>query len=82
MLFTPRFVRMIGTLPPDLQEEVYEKVELVQDPKNHPVLKVHKLQGKLKGIWSFSVNYKTRIVFEITKEGYLLHAVGDHDVYK
>lgn len=82
VLFTARFIRMVGDLPEDLREEVYEKVELFRNAKNHPALKVHKLQGNLKGLSSFSVDYKNRIVFEITKDGYLLHAVGDHNVYK
>jgi mRNA-degrading endonuclease YafQ of YafQ-DinJ toxin-antitoxin module len=80
--FTPRFVRMVGSLAKDLQEDVYEKVDLFCDPKNHPALKVHTLRGILKGFSSFSVNYKTRVIFEMRKDGVILHAVGDHDVYK
>ena len=80
--FTPRFVRMVRALPEELQEEVYEKVDLFRDQKNHPALKVHKLKGALKGFASFYINYKTRVIFETTKEGVILHAVGDHDVYK
>lgn len=82
--YSPKFVRLVNSLPPALQEEVIEKVELFKDQKNHPALKVHKLRGRLKDQLSFSVNYQTRITFVYLstkpKEAYLL-TVGDHDVY-
>lgn len=82
VFFTHRFLKMANALPVDLQKEVQEKVNLFREPENHQALKVHKLKGSLKDFFSFSVNYKTRVVFEQGKEGVTLHAVGDHDVYK
>ena len=83
VLYTPSFIRQLKTFSTDLQEEIFEKVELFQNPKNHVTLKVHKLKGRLAGKYSFSVNYKTRIVFIYggKKEAILL-AVGTHEVYK
>ncbi len=82
--FTPSFLRMLIALPPALQVEVFEKIDLFKDPSTHKQLKVHKLKGRLKDRYRFSVNYKTRIVFVYLstkpKEA-LLVAVGDHDVY-
>lgn len=81
--FTPAFLRQIKKLDPALQEEVIEKTELFKDKESHKILKAHKLKGPFSGLHSFSVNYKTRIVFEyIGKEEALFHAIGDHDVYK
>lgn len=81
--YKPSFVRALNKLPRDLQEEVIEKIELFKVAKNHKHLKVHKLKGKLKDRYSFSVNYKYRIVFlYISKAEAVLLAVGDHDVYK
>lgn len=82
LFFTPKFLRLVGALPPDLQSEAYEKVDAFRDRANHQALKVHKLQGKLKGLSSFSVNYQVRIIFEIVDDGAVLHAIGDHDAYK
>ena len=62
--FTPTFFRSMKSLPTALQEEVFEKIDLFRDPANHQALKVHKLRGKLKDCFSFSVNYKIRVVFE------------------
>ena len=82
VLFTPSFLRQLKSLEITLQEEVIEKVELFKDIKNHRELKVHKLKGRLKGRWSFSVNYHFRIVFSyISKREAIMLAVGDHSVY-
>jgi len=82
LIYAPRFVRYFKRLPKDLQEEALEKIELFKDNKNHPGLKVHKLHGRFSSCLGFSVNYKTRIVFQyISKTGVALLAIGDHDIY-
>lgn len=83
--FTVSFVRQMKRLEKDLFSEVVEKVELFKNEKNHSLLKVHKLHGPLSDFYSFSVNYKNRVVFEYAprnKKEAWLHFVGDHDVYK
>lgn len=81
--YTPSFIRDLEKIETDLYEEVLEKIELFKDKKNHKQLKVHKLKGKLNKSYSFSVDYKNRIVFDMMSDGTaLLHTFGDHDVYK
>ena len=80
MGYSRRFIRAFSKLERDLQEEILEKVELFKDPKNHKRLKVHKLSGRLKGIMSFSVNYRIRITFTyVSKDTIAVHSVGTHD---
>jgi len=80
--YAPTFVRQFKGLEKNLQEEVIEKIELFCNRKNHRSLKVHKLTGRLAGRFSFSVNYKFRIVFlYLSSRSVVLLAVGDHDVY-
>lgn len=80
--YAPMFVRQFKALEQDLQEEVEEKIALFRDRRNHRFLKVHKLKGPLAGRFSFSVNYKFRIVFSyLSSRGAILLAVGDHTVY-
>lgn len=82
--YAPRFLREYHTLEPRLQEEVREKVALFNDPKSHRHLKVHPLRGRMKGRWSFSVNYKYRIVFKYIGKGKkhaALLSVSDHATY-
>jgi plasmid maintenance system killer protein len=72
----------MSSLDAALQEEAIEKIELLREPKNHQLLKVHKLHGHLAGRYSFSINYKTRIVFEyVSKTEVALLSIGDHDIY-
>lgn len=82
ILYKPIFVRQFKKLPSALQDEVKDKIHLFQEDHNHPFLRTHKLKGRLKGFFSFSVNYEYRIVFEwIDKETARFFAVGDHDIY-
>lgn len=81
--YKPNFIRQFNRLEEDLQEEVLEKIESFKYVENHKQLKVHKLNGRLKGRYSFSVNYRTRIVFIYeSKKDIVLLAIGDHEVYK
>lgn len=83
IVHTPGFLREYKKLPIGLQEEVKEKIELFKKNPGNPMLKTHKLSGKLKGFFSFSVNYQWRIIFEWdSKKSAALLAVGDHDIYR
>lgn len=78
--YSTSFIRTFRKIETDLQEEIIEKVDLLKDPSNHKRLKVHKLTGKLKGIWSFSVNYRIRVTFAKPKKNVIvLETVGTHD---
>lgn len=77
------FICLYNEAEVSLQEEIREKINLFKDKNNHKSLKVHKLHGSLKDRYSFSVNYKIRIVFRyLSKNEVVLLAVGDHDLYK
>ena len=81
--YKPSFIKQYAFFEYSLKEEVREKIELFKERKNHRHLKVHKPKGKLTGCYSFSVNYRYRIVFIYEKKDKaVLLAIGDHDVYK
>jgi len=80
--YAPAFLRQLKKLPAELQEEAAEKILLFRNKSNHRQLKVHKLKGELAGKWSFSVNYRNRIVFKwLSDESVGLLAIGDHSIY-
>ncbi len=82
VLYKPTFVRQYKKLPVALQEEIKEKLALFAKNPKYPFLKMHKLKGKLKKFYSFSVNYEYRIVFKFeSKASAVMLAVGDHSVY-
>ncbi len=81
--FSPQFRRQFKKLPKALQEEALEKMEFFRDNSSHAILRVHKLQGRLDGRLSFSVNYKYRVVFQWEKQNKsaIFLAIGDHAIY-
>ena len=82
--FTPQFRRQFRKLPKKLQEETLDKIDSFTQLKQHTSLHVHKLNGKMAGRWSFSVNYRYRIVFMWEKQNAsaILLAIGDHTIYE
>lgn len=64
----------------DLEAKFWRKVELfVTDPFEQS-LKTHKLSGKLKDLWSFSIEYDQRVLFYFTDDGKAVFVdIGNHD---
>jgi addiction module RelE/StbE family toxin len=60
----------------------WQKLELfIQNPYDVR-LRTHKLTGKLKDLWSFSLEYDLRVVFYFTKDKptkAVLVDIGNHD---
>ncbi len=60
----------------------WKKLDLFIEDTNHLQLKTHKLSGKLKDMWSFSVEYDLRVIFYFTKDKprkAVLVDIGNHD---
>ena len=57
--FKATFVKQMNNLEKALADEVFEKISLFKDIKNHKALKVHKLHGKFSECFSFSVTYSS-----------------------
>ena len=52
----------------ELESDFWLRIDLfVTDPYNQK-LKTHKLSGKLKDLWSFSLDYDLRVVFYFTND--------------
>ena len=83
VFYTPTFVRQYRKLPAALRQEVDEKIAIFTTNPREPSLRLHKLRGKLKGYFSFSVNYSYRILVEEDAKGvYALLGVDNHDIYR
>ncbi len=65
-----------------IENQYWQKLELfIADPFS-PVLRTHKLSGKLKNLYSFSIEYDFRIVFYFTKDNPVKAVfvdIGTHD---
>jgi mRNA-degrading endonuclease YafQ of YafQ-DinJ toxin-antitoxin module len=83
IVYSPFFIRKFNKLENGLQEDVFQRINLFKNRENHKMLEVHKLNGKFKEYFGFSVNYKFRIVFRyVSKNEVLFTDIGDHDIYK
>ena len=61
----------------------WERVELFKNNPFDPKLRTHKLSGKLKDLWSFSIEYDLRVIFAFTEpERVVFVDIGSHkEVY-
>ena len=70
---------------PLLREKIFLVLENLSNRPFDPVLKTHKLHGKLSGLWACQVDYDCRIVFtfenepDTEKDLIVLVDIGKHD---
>lgn len=70
--------RIKGNL--DLEAKFWQKVEQFTIDPFEQSLKTHKLSGKLKDLWSFSLEYDERVLFYFTEDGNAIFVdIGNHD---
>ena len=81
--YTKRFVSKYKKLPRNLKL-LFERAERIfLKDEFDPRLKTHALTGKLKNYWSFSVDYKHRVIFKLEdKKSAWFLSIGTHDVYR
>ena len=66
---------------PEIHNQYRKTLELLELNPNHPSLRLHALEGRLKDLSSVSINISYRIVLEleIKDEEIILINVGKHD---
>ena len=63
-----------------LKKRFWKALELFLENPYEQQLRTHKLTGKLKGLWAFSVAYDCRVIFRFTDNStVLLIDIGKHD---
>ena len=85
IIYTSKFEREYKKLPLLIKKSAEENEKIFLANPFDSKLKTRKLHGKFKEFWSFSVDYKFRIVFEISKENkeiFYFHSISNHDIYK
>lgn len=83
ILYSPHFTRAAKRLPPELISEASEREDLFRRDCFDPRLRTHKLKGKHRDLWSFSITSKYRIMFRfIDADAVYFIDVGDHSIYQ
>ncbi len=81
--YSSKFRREYKKLSPTIKLIAEVKEEIFRKDPYDPRLKTHQLTGSLKGYLAFSVDIKTRIIFEFkSKQVVWFHSTGSHDIYK
>lgn len=63
-----------------LKRKFWESMKLFSSDPFHRKLRAHKLTGKLQGLWAFSIDYETRVIFSfIGDDEILLIDIGSHE---
>ena len=64
----------------ELESKFWSKLKIFIENPFDPSLKTHKLSGKLKNLWSFSLEYNERVLFYFTEdENAVFIDIGNHD---
>ena len=80
--YSRSFLKNASRLPAKLIELADEKEALFKTNQFHPSLETHKLHGKEKDVWAFSINRKYRIKFVFVSSQHVLFIdIGAHDIY-
>lgn len=80
---SPRFEKNYKSLPKRIKEKAKEQEFLFRKNPFDPRLKTHRLTGREKEAWTFSINYSYRIKFIfLTEDEALFLDVGTHEIYK
>ncbi|BAT51658.1 hypothetical protein NOS3756_05850 [Nostoc sp. NIES-3756] len=88
LIWRPGFVRKFKRLVkknPQLRSSIEEVLQLLTEDPFNSSLRTHKLKGDLERVWSCSIGYDNRILFEFIvnsdsgQEDIFLLTIGSHD---
>lgn len=80
--FDEAFHKQFLTLPKAIQKKAVKAETLFRGNAFHPSLRLHKLGGKIKELWSISIDRKYRIMFKPMPDGVILFiSIGSHAIY-
>jgi proteic killer suppression protein len=87
LIYTKSYIKQASKFVkkhPELLSQYEKTLRLLELDPNHPSLRLHPLKGKLKDLYSISINISYRITLEIfvTDKEIVLVRVGHHgEVY-
>ncbi len=83
IIYSQKFAKEYKKLSESVKRIAEIKEKIFRKNPFDPKLKTHRLKGRLKDFYSFSIDYKYRIIFEFLKNKKVVyfHLVGKHDIY-
>ena len=80
--YHPHFFKSYKLLDKDIKRKAELKEKIFRENIFSSSLKVHKLKGKLKNQWSFSIDNQYRLLFEFDDNDVIFLDIGTHKIYK
>ena len=81
--YSKRFVKQLKKLPHDVQQRAIKQEQVFKRNPYHPSLRLHKLSGRLRQVWSISITMNYRIMFQVFENGDTLFvSIGTHAIYE
>lgn len=80
--FHPHFRDAYRKLTKELKKKAEQKEMVFRQNPFDRRLDTHKLHGKLKRLWSFSVDGENRILFQWAGSNVIFLDIGDHSLYR
>lgn len=80
---TSRFKKSFKKLPSTIQKKAKLRDKIFRKDPFTSNLQTHKLKGKLKNYWAYSVNDDYRVLFRfINEDSAIYFNIGTHHIYK
>ena len=80
--YTSHFVKHFRKLPTNIKKKACQKEQLFKYNPYLASLNTHKLSGKLKRYYAFSIDYQYRIIFAFEQDGSVTFIeIGSHSIY-
>jgi addiction module RelE/StbE family toxin len=77
--YSNKFKKQYKKFPPKLQQQTKARIELWQEQPNHPLLRLHRLEGKLSNFYSINITGDIRALYEVIgKEVVIYQFIGTH----
>ena len=78
--YSSHFARQYQRLAPSIQLQAENRESSFRKDAFDPLLRTHKLKGKLAENWAYSVTHHFRIMFRfLQKDEVIFLAIGSHD---
>lgn len=81
IFYTLRFEQFLKKLPLSIVDKIFACVAIFTKDPFDSRLDTHKLHGKLKDKWSFSIDNRLRVLFEFDNNDVIFLDVGNHRIY-
>lgn len=83
IIYSSHFMRTYKKLPTAIKQKAVIAENIFRGNQFDPRLKMHKLGGRLRFAWAFSVDAQYRILCEFLKNGDVsFYKIGDHSMYE